>query len=145
MYINLIHILSKSWNFCWDIGLTLVRRLCWYHVSWSQIMQDQIPDHTEKLVMMFYVRGYAIRWALNGTTPTLAPLLSPSVLTPSNLLNKKYDISNSVNMSGRASVAPNTWPTSRSARQRVGSILVPTPKQGGVVNRGQSSNNHLTY
>ena len=60
---------------------------------------------------------------------TFAPFLSPSVLTPSSLRSKKYDISSSVYMSGNAPTAPKTCPTSLSALHNVGSILVPTPEQ----------------
>lgn len=58
---------------------------------------------------------------------TLAAFLSPSVRTPSSLLSRKYEISSSVKISGSAPTAPSTWPTIRSARHSVGSILVPTP------------------
>ena len=71
---------------------------------------------------------------------TLAPFLSPSVLTPNNRLKRKYDISNSTNMSGRAPTAPRTCPTSLSARQSVGSIFVPTP-----ANKSEGNNDSETY
>lgn len=52
---------------------------------------------------------------------------SPSVFTPSSLRSKKKLISSSVKISGNFPTSPSTWPTSLSALQRVGSILVPTP------------------
>lgn len=64
---------------------------------------------------------------------TLAPFLSPSVRTPNSRLRRKYEISSSVKISGREPTAPSTWPTIRSARQRVGSIFVPTPVEGNFV------------
>eukprot|EP00123_Amoebidium_parasiticum_P012219 comp21201_c0_seq1/m.28805 comp21201_c0_seq1/g.28805 ORF comp21201_c0_seq1/g.28805 comp21201_c0_seq1/m.28805 type:complete len:353 (+) comp21201_c0_seq1:732-1790(+) len=58
---------------------------------------------------------------------TLACFFSPSVRTPSNLRSRKYEISSSVKICGRFPTVPSTCPTMRSARQSVGSILVPTP------------------
>ena len=60
-------------------------------------------------------------------THTFAPFLSPSVRTPSRRLSRKYDISSSMKISGSVPTAPSTWPTRRSARHSVGSILVPIP------------------
>eukprot|EP01139_Manchomonas_bermudensis_P000144 Amastigsp_a134_413.p3 type:complete len:269 gc:universal Amastigsp_a134_413:1485-679(-) len=59
---------------------------------------------------------------------TREPLLVPVVLTPRSRRRRKNEISSSTKMSGsRLSLRPRTLPTRRSARQSVGSIIVPTP------------------
>mmetsp|Transcript_11437 Transcript_11437/g.41850 ORF Transcript_11437/g.41850 Transcript_11437/m.41850 type:complete len:253 (+) Transcript_11437:140-898(+) len=66
---------------------------------------------------------------------TLLCFWSPCVRTPNSRRNKKKFTSNSVYTSGNVLTSPRTCPTKRSARVRVGSIVVPTPiKPPGTAN-----------
>uniref|UniRef100_A0A7C9DVK1 Uncharacterized protein n=1 Tax=Opuntia streptacantha TaxID=393608 RepID=A0A7C9DVK1_OPUST len=58
---------------------------------------------------------------------TLPCFSVPLVLTPSSRRSRKKFTSSSTNTSGRDPTSPRTWPTNRSARVRVGSMVVPTP------------------